>query len=68
MHSIQERRELEDVVATMEENEREEIFDRTNKMERSRIINLAEKHCSQIMDLIHRSVYFSARQPQLGHL
>merc|ERR1712106_355977 len=51
---LQERRELEDVVATMEENEREEIFDRTNKMERSRIINLAEKHCSQIMDLIHR--------------
>ena len=68
MHSIQERRELEDVVASMEENEREEIFDRTNKMERSRIINLAEKHCAQIMDLIHRSVYFSARQPQLGHL
>merc|ERR1712106_66629 len=27
---LQERRELEDVVATMEENEREEIFDRTN--------------------------------------
>jgi len=51
---LQERREQEDVVANMEETEREELFERMNKMERSRIINLAEKHCSQMMDLIHR--------------
>lgn len=38
----------------MEETEREELFERTSKMERSRIINLAEKHCAQMMDLIHR--------------
>ena len=50
----QERREQEDVVATMEEEEREELFERMNKMERSRMINLAEKHCTQMMDLIHR--------------
>ena len=43
-------------MANMEENDREELFEKTNKMERSRIINLADKHCSQIMDLIHRSV------------
>lgn len=41
-------------MATMEETEREELFERMNKMERSRIINLAEKHCAQMMDLIHR--------------
>ena len=51
---VQERRELEDIVLTMEETEREELFERTSKMERSRIINLAEKHCAQMMDLIHR--------------
>ena len=51
---VQERRETEDIVATMEETEREELFERMNKMERSRIINLAEKHCAQMMDLIHR--------------
>jgi len=51
---LQERREQEDIVATMEETEREELFERMNKMERSRIINLAEKHCAQMMDLIHR--------------
>ena len=38
----------------MEETEREELFERMNKYERSRIINLAEKHCAQMMDLIHR--------------
>ena len=68
MHSLQERRENEDIVANMEENDREELFERMNKMERSRIINLADKHCTQIMDLIHRSVYLPARQPQLEHL
>ena len=52
--NVQERRELEDIVLTMEETEREELFERTSKMERSRIINLAEKHCAQMMDLIHR--------------
>ena len=41
-------------MATMEETEREELFERMNKYERSRIINLAEKHCAQMMDLIHR--------------
>ena len=51
---VQERRELEDIVLTMEETEREELFELTSKMERSRIINLAEKHCAQMMDLIHR--------------
>ena len=51
---IQERREQEDVVAQMEEEEREELFDQMNKMERSRIINLADKHCGQMLDLIHR--------------
>eukprot|EP00090_Calanus_glacialis_P005526 TRINITY_DN14284_c0_g1_i2.p1 TRINITY_DN14284_c0_g1~~TRINITY_DN14284_c0_g1_i2.p1 ORF type:complete len:1081 (-),score=244.64 TRINITY_DN14284_c0_g1_i2:1211-4453(-) len=51
---LQERRENEDIVANMEENDREELFERMNKMERSRIINLADKHCTQIMDLIHR--------------
>jgi len=51
---IQERREQEDVVARMEEAEREELFDQMNKMERSRIINLADKHCTQMLDLIHR--------------
>ena len=45
---------MEDIVLTMEETEREELFERTSKMERSRIINLAEKHCAQMMDLIHR--------------
>merc|ERR1719209_430632 len=43
---IQERREQEDVVARMEEAERDELFDQMNKMERSRIINLADKHCT----------------------
>ena len=45
----------------MEETEREELFERMNKYERSRIINLAEKHCAQMMDLIHRywSTYHS---------
>ena len=38
----------------MEETERDELFERMNKMERSRMINLAEKHCAQMMDLIHR--------------
>ena len=51
---IQERREQEDVVASMEEGERDELFDHMNKMERSRIINLADKHCGQMLDLIHR--------------
>ena len=41
-------------MASMEETEREELFERMNKYERSRIINLAEKHCAQMMDLIHR--------------
>ena len=41
-------------MANMEETEREELFERMNKYERSRIINLAEKHCAQMMDLIHR--------------
>ena len=68
MHSIQERREQEDVVANMEDNERDELFERMNKMERSRIINLADKHCTQMMDLIHRSVYFVDGHPQLEHL
>ena len=51
---IQERREQEDVVGSMEEEERERLFDKMNKMERSRIINLADKHCAQMLDLIHR--------------
>ena len=51
---IQERREQEDVVAKLEEAERDELFDHMNKMERSRIINLADKHCGQMLDLIHR--------------
>ena len=51
---IQERREQEDVVGGMGEEEREELFDQMNKMERSRIINLADKHCAQMLDLIHR--------------
>ena len=68
MHSIQERREQEDVVANMEDSERDELFERMNKMERSRIINLADKHCTQMMDLIHRSVYFADGHPQLEHL
>lgn len=51
---LQERREQEDVVANMEDSERDELFERMNKMERSRIINLADKHCTQMMDLIHR--------------
>ncbi len=38
----------------LEEAEREELFNNMNKMERSRIINLAEKHCAQMMDLIYR--------------
>ena len=50
-------------MANMEETEREELFERMNKYERSRIINLAEKHCGQMMDLIHRyyistSIYY----------
>ena len=52
----QERRENEEVVASMSEGEREELFERMNKMERSRIINLAERHCQAMMDLIHRWV------------
>ena len=51
---IQERREQEDVVDKLEEAERDELFDQMNKMERSRIINLADKHCTQMLDLIHR--------------
>jgi len=51
---LQERRENEDVVANLEENDRIVLEERMNKMERSRIINLADKHCSQILDLIHR--------------
>ena len=51
---IQERREQEDVVGGMGEEERDELFDQMNKMERSRIINLADKHCAQMLDLIHR--------------
>jgi hypothetical protein len=42
------------VVTRLEEEEREELFNNMNKMERSRIINLAEKHCAQMMDLIYR--------------
>ena len=49
-----ERREQEDVVDKLEEAERDELFDHMNKMERSRIINLADKHCGQMLDLIHR--------------
>jgi len=41
-------------VTRLEEEEREELFNNMNKMERSRIINLAEKHCAQMMDLIYR--------------
>jgi len=51
---LRERREQEDVVYDMEDGERDELFDRMNKMERSRIINMADKHCTQMMDLIHR--------------
>lgn len=51
---IQERREQEDVVGRLEEAERDELFDQMNKMERSRIINLADKHCTNMLDLIHR--------------
>jgi len=54
---LQERRENEDVVANLEENDRIVLEERMNKMERSRIINLADKHCSQILDLIHRLVF-----------
>ena len=50
-------------MATMEETEREELFERMNKMERSRIINLAEKHCAQMMDLIHRYSHASRELP-----
>jgi hypothetical protein len=42
------------VVTRLEDEEREELFNNMNKMERSRIINLAEKHCAQMMDLIYR--------------
>jgi hypothetical protein len=38
----------------MQEEEREELFNNMNKMERSRIINLADKHCAQMMELIYR--------------
>ena len=38
----------------MEEKEREELFTQMNLMERSRIINLADKHSKQMLDLIHR--------------
>ena len=51
---VQERREKEDVVADLEENEREELFTKMNLDERSRVINLANKHTSQMLDLIHR--------------
>jgi hypothetical protein len=44
------------VVTRLEEEEREELFNNMNKMERSRIINLAEKHCAQMMDLIYRYI------------
>ena len=51
---MQERREKEDVVADLEENEREELFTKMNLDERSRVINLANKHTTQMLDLIHR--------------
>ncbi|XP_023319784.1 hillarin isoform X2 [Eurytemora carolleeae] len=51
---LQERREQETRINNMGEEEREELFINMNKMERSRIINLTEKHCDQMMDLIHR--------------
>lgn len=51
---LKERSEQEDNVAHMEEKEREELFTQMNLMERSRIINLADKHSKQMLDLIHR--------------
>ena len=50
-----ERKENENILMEIEEEERNNILHQLNLTERSKIINLSERHCTQMMDLIHRS-------------
>jgi len=52
---IIDRKAQENNVMHMEEEEREELFALMNKKERSRMINMVEKHSQQMMDLIYRA-------------
>ena len=51
---LQERRDLESKLQDMNEEERDGAFLELNNKERSRMMNLNDKHCTQMMDLIHR--------------
>jgi len=51
---IKERKENENILMEIEEEERNSILHQLNLTERSKIINLSERHCTQMMDLIHR--------------
>lgn len=49
-----ERKQIESTVLNMNDNDRLLVFADLNLKERSRMINLSEKHCCQMMDLIYR--------------
>ena len=52
---FKERKENENILMEIEEEERNSILHQLNLTERSKIINLSERYCTQMMDLIHRS-------------
>ena len=51
---LKERKTQEPEVMLMDDEERQVLFEDLNRKERSRMINLVDKHCNQMMDLIHR--------------
>ena len=51
---LERRREEEDNITPMEEEEREVYLNQLTAEERSKNIKLTEKHCRQMMDLIYK--------------